>query len=164
MNTFLQTHIRKIRIAKHVISGMLGIMIFIDIVLVMLEKRDWPTFSWVIRDHRPTVLWLTFFFGGLVAKIFYNRKIDLKEKEVTGFLAFMSVVAMLFVLGYSIPTVNFMNELIVLLCGGIVAYRIWPQYESSEKSTERKGKRALQLLQQRMEKEPVEQQQPAEAE
>jgi hypothetical protein len=56
--------------------------------------------------------------------------VQLKEKEVTGFLAFMSVASMLFVLGFSIESLGNFNQLIILLCGGIVAHRIWPQYVS----------------------------------
>ncbi|HYG02030.1 MAG TPA: hypothetical protein VD927_06260 [Chryseosolibacter sp.] len=128
MKAFLKSNIKGILRIKAAVAVMLGIMIIIDIILVMLEKRAYPTFSWVVRDHRPTLLWLTFLFGGLVSKVFYNRSIAYKEKEFTGFLGFMSVVSMLFVLGHRIPSVGFWDELVTLACGGAVAYRIWPQY------------------------------------
>jgi hypothetical protein len=128
MKTFLRNHANGIRKIKAVVAVLLSLMVVIDVVLVMLEKQNYPTFSWVVRDHRPRLIWLTFLFGGLIAKIFYNREVPIKDKEVTGALAFFSVVAMLLVLGFSLEKVDRVNELIIMICGGIVAYRIWPQY------------------------------------
>jgi hypothetical protein len=130
MKTFLKSNLKGIRVVKTTVAILLGIMVVIDVVLVMLEKRNYPTFSWVIRDHRPGLMWLTFLFGGLVAKVFYNRKSPVKEKELTGFLGFMSVASMLFVLGFNISSLNYSDQFVILLCGGIVAYRIWPQYSA----------------------------------
>lgn len=149
--TFLANNKKALRWAKLIIACALGLMIVIDIILVRLESRDFPTFSWVVRDHRPTLLWFTFLFGGLVAKIYYNRPISVADKEFTGFAGFMCVAAMLFVLGYNIPSVGFWDELVVILCGGVVAYRIWPQYvppkispdEAMRKITERFDKEAV---------------------
>jgi hypothetical protein len=135
MKTFLQKNIKSIKVIKTTIAVMLGIMIVIDIVLVMLEKREYPTFSWVVRDHRPRLIWLTFLFGGLVAKVFYNRKSPEKQKEMTGFLAFMSVVSMLLVLGYHLGPLSYSDEFIIMVCGTVVAYRIWPQYEALRPDT-----------------------------
>jgi hypothetical protein len=128
VKAFLTSHVKRIRTIKAVVGVVFGIMILTDVILVMLEQQKYPTFSWVVPDNRPGLIWLTFLFGGLVAKVFYNRKVQLKEKEVTGFLAFMSVASMLFVLGFSIESVGNFNQLIILLCGGIAAHRIWPQY------------------------------------
>lgn len=129
MRAFLKRYVKSIRVVKAIVAALLGIMVIIDIVLVMLEQKNYPTFSWVIRDNRPTLIGLTFLIGGLIAKVYYNRKVKVKDQEWTGFLAFMSVVAMLTVLGHSIEAIGYINELIVILCGGVVAHRIWPQYE-----------------------------------
>lgn len=129
MRAFLRKYVKSIRVVKAIVACLLGFMVISDIILVMLEKKNYPTFSWVIRDNRPTLIGLTFLIGGLLAKVFYNRKVNLKAQEWTGFLAFMSVVAMLTVLGHSIESIGYVNEFIILLCGGVVAHRIWPQYE-----------------------------------
>jgi hypothetical protein len=128
MRTFLKSQLKTIRIVKVIVASLLAVMILIDVVLVMLEKKNFPTFSWVIRDNRPSLIWFTFLFGGLVAKVFYNRKVRVKESEVTGFLAFTSIVALLFVLGRLIETTDSWHQLFILVCGGILAYRVWPQY------------------------------------
>ena len=151
MKTFLQSNVSVIRRINTALACMLGVMILIDIVLVMLEKRDYPTFSWVVRDHRPTLLWLTFLFGGLIAKVFYNRSIAYKEKEFSGFLGFMAVASMLLVLGYRIPSVGFWDEFITLACGGVVAYRIWPQYVPAKRRESKEE--SLQTLEQKFRRE-----------
>jgi hypothetical protein len=107
-------------------------MVAIDIVLVMLEQHDFPTFSWVVRDNRTNLIWLTFLFGGLVAKIFYNRKVNLKDSEVSGFLAFLVMLILLFVLGQMMKEsgihLDSKYQFLLLASGGILAYRVWPQY------------------------------------
>ena len=129
MKAYLKAHVRGIRIIKAIVGIMFGLMIVIDIILVMLEPREYPTFSVVIRDHRPGLMWLTFVFGGVVSKVFFNRRVHQDtDRESTGFLGFMLVAAMLFVLGFGMESVSNWDQLVILLCGGGVAYRIWPQY------------------------------------
>lgn len=134
MKAYLQSKVKIIRIAKVVVASLLGVMVVIDIVLVALEKKGFPSFSWVVRDHRTQLIWLTFLFGGLVAKVFYNRRVNLKESEASGFLTFFVMIALLFILGHLIETkISTLNELIILLSGGLLAYRVWPQYYQDTK-------------------------------
>ena len=109
---------------------MLGLMVLIDIVLVTLEGKDYPTFSLVVKTLRHRLIWFTFLYGGLMAKIFYNRKVNNKKKEVTGMLAFFSIVFLLFVIGrYLETTPSLFLQVSLLLTGGLLAYRVWPQYQ-----------------------------------
>lgn len=129
VKSFLQKEVRKIRIIKMIIGILLAIMILTDVVLVILEKNDYPTFSWVVRDHRTQLAWFSFLYGGLVAKIFYNRSVPLKGSEVSGFLAFVCMLVLLFVLCHLIPVpLGTEHELLLLVCGAVLAYRAWPQY------------------------------------
>jgi len=132
MKAFLQRNVKGLRIIKAIVASLLGIMVLIDIVLVMLEQKGFDSFSWVVRDNRSSLIWLTFLFGGLVSKIFYNRKVDLKEWEVSGFLTFMVMTILLFAFGqlifqYGIK-VDTEYQFMLLVSGAILAYRAWPQY------------------------------------
>ena len=130
LNKFLKRHLSEIRTIKIVVAVMLGLMLLIDIVLVTLEGKDYPTFSYVVKDLRHRLIWFTFLYGGLMAKIFYNRKVGEKEKEVTGLLAFFSMVFLLFVIGRHLETApSLFLQVILLVTGGIMAYRAWPQYQ-----------------------------------
>ena len=105
-------------------------MVIIDVVLVTLEGKEFPTFSLVVKELRHRLIWFTFLYGGLVAKIFYNRKVGEKEKEVTGLMAFFSIVFLLFVIGRQLETApSSFLQMVLLLSGGILAYRAWPQYQ-----------------------------------
>lgn len=42
LNRFLKRHLSEIRTVKIVVAAMLGLMVFIDIVLVTLEERIFP--------------------------------------------------------------------------------------------------------------------------
>ncbi len=129
MKAFLQKNVKHLKVIKAIIAALLGIMIVIDVVLVMLIDKGFPTFSWVVRDDRTALIWFTFLFGGLVAKIFYNRKVNLKQSELSGFLAFASILVLLYWLGQIITIkVSTPLELFLLVVGGFVAYRVWPQY------------------------------------
>jgi len=129
MKTYLQSKVKYIKMVKAVVASLLGAMILIDIVLVALDKKGYPTFSWVVRDNRAHLIWLTFLYGGLIAKIFYNRKVQIKESEATGFLTFATIVLLLYFLGHLIDVkVGPPYQLLILLSGGILAYRAWPQY------------------------------------
>ena len=107
-------------------------MVLIDIVLVALEGKDYPTFSYVVKDLRHRLIWFTFLFGGLVSKIFYNRIVGEKKKEITGLFAFFSIVLLLFVLGRNLETApSLFLQLLLLVSGGFLAYRAWPQYQKN---------------------------------
>lgn len=126
---FLKSHLSEIRTIKIIVAAMLGLMVLIDIVLVALETKDFPTFSYVVKNTRHRLIWFTFLYGGLVSKIFFNRKVGDKEKEITGLLAFFSMVLLLFVIGRSLEVApSLFLQVLLLVSGGIMAYRAWPQY------------------------------------
>lgn len=118
-----------LKIIKAIIIIVLGIMVVIDVVLVFSEEQGFPTFSKVFKEHRTELIWLNLFFGGLVSKIFFNRKVKKQHWEFSGFLTFLVIVLMLSVLGQiMIIEVETPYQLMILICGGILAYRVWPQY------------------------------------
>jgi hypothetical protein len=135
MKSFLHRNWETLKKIKVILAIMLGAMIVIDIILVALGPKGWPTFSKVVLETQDKLIWLTFLFGGLVAKIFYNRKVDRVGQELSGFSSFMVIVGLLFLLGYYdfVPK-DVPNEiqLAFLLSGGILAYRVWPQYVNPE--------------------------------
>lgn len=111
------------------VAALLGLMVLIDIVLVAMETKGFPTFSYVVKSLRHQLIWFTFLYGGLVSKIFFNRKVGDKEKEVTGLLAFFSMVLLLFVIGRNLETApSLFLQVLLLVSGGLMAYRAWPQY------------------------------------
>ena len=125
----LKNYQKGIKTFKIIIASLIGILILIDVVLVMLEQKCYPTFSWVIRDNRTNLIWLTFLYGGLVAKIFYNRKVKTPEAETKGFLIFVTFVILLFLLGrHCLIPMGTLEELLVLISGGLFSHGIWPQY------------------------------------
>jgi hypothetical protein len=127
---FLKKHLSEIRTIKIIVAVLLGLMVLIDIALVTLEAKDFPTFSYVVKNLRHRLIWFTFLYGGLVSKIFFNRKVGEKEKEVTGLLAFFSMVFLLFVIGRNLETApGLFLQVLLLVSGGIMAYRAWPQYQ-----------------------------------
>ncbi len=125
----LKKHSGAIRKIKMVIAALLGVMVLIDVVLVAMEKYGYPTFSWVVRDNRTTLVWLTFLFGGLIAKVFYNRTVKTATSETKGFMVFFTMVVILAVIGRScvIPMDTF-GEFMMLIAGGLFAHGVWPQY------------------------------------
>lgn len=119
----------KLKFIKWLIAGLLGTMVLIDVVLVVSEQHGFPTFSRVFRDHRTELMWMNLLFGGLITKIFFNRKVKEKHWELSGFLTFMVIAVMLYVLGQiMVIEVDTPYQLMILVCGGILAYRVWPQY------------------------------------
>ncbi|MFO7825491.1 MAG: hypothetical protein R6V72_16255 [Cyclobacterium sp.] len=127
---FLNRHLSEIRTIKIIVASMLGLMVVIDIVLVTLEGKDFPTFSYVVKDLRHRLIWFTFLFGGLLAKIFFNRQASDKKEEITGMFAFFSMVLLLFVIGRSLETApGLFLQLLLLVSGGMLANRVWPQYK-----------------------------------
>ncbi|UJH67609.1 hypothetical protein [Allomuricauda sp. SCSIO 65647] len=136
VKSFLRENNKTIRIIKIVIASLLGLMVIIDIVLVFLEDKGFPTFSKVIEENRTELIWLNFLLGGLIAKVFYNRIVHTKQRELSGFLAFFAMIVLLFVLG-RVFTIELDTpyHLLIMICGGILAHRAWPQYIHDE-STE----------------------------
>ena len=132
-STYLRKHRTGIRRIKAVLAALLGLMILVDLLLVYLDEYDFPTFSWVIDEHQNEFIWLSFLYGGLVAKVFFNRKAAEKSKEVHGFLAFACMVFMLFLFGQifeqHVEDLHLGYQLMLLAFGGYVAFRAWPQYE-----------------------------------
>jgi len=123
---------KHIKTIKGVIGVAFAIMVAIDVVLVFSEDDGYPTFSWVVRDNRTDLIWLTFLFGGLVSKIFYNRQVMTKEPELNGFMAFAGLVFLLFFLGGHLECVTSWDEGLVLIAGGLLAHGLWPQYKKAQ--------------------------------
>ena len=131
MISLLQKNSRHIKKVKNILAVLLGLMILIDIGLVALGPKGWPTFSKVVLETQSKLIWLSFLFGGLVAKIYYNRKVRSKDQEILGFTLFLVVVFLLFLLGhYNFFPDDVSNEIqsLILVMGGIFAYGVWPQY------------------------------------
>ncbi|MEM9647888.1 MAG: hypothetical protein AAF969_05360 [Bacteroidota bacterium] len=129
MKTFIQQHTRAIKVIKIIVASLLGIMVIIDIVLVRLEDRGFPTFSEVIKANRTSLIWLNFLLGGLVAKVFYNRKVETKRREISGFFTFLAMLVLLFAFGQLFTIeIDTPYHLLIMVCGGILAHRAWPQY------------------------------------
>ncbi|WP_339924812.1 hypothetical protein [uncultured Cyclobacterium sp.] len=130
LESFLKRHLSEIRTIKIIVASMLGLMVLIDIVLVTMEGKDYPTFSLVVKNLRHRLIWFTFLYGGLMAKIFYNRKTSDKKKEVNGLFAFFSLVLLLFVGGRFLETApSLLFQLVLLVAGGIMAHWVWPQFQ-----------------------------------
>ena len=138
-NVMIQLDIKKsqkaIKVAKIVIASILGLMILADIILVIVGKSndEVPTFSKVIKQNRTSLIWLNFLLGGLVSKIFYNRVVYVKNTEISGVFAFLTVILVLWVLGQFLPDeLNNMVHLAIMLGGGLMARFAWPQFIVSE--------------------------------
>ncbi|MCL6273080.1 hypothetical protein M3P19_03615 [Muricauda sp. 2012CJ35-5] len=129
MKNFVEKNKKALKIIKIVIATLLGIMVIIDIILVRLEDRGFPTFSEVIKNNRTSLIWLNFLLGGLVAKVFYNRVVTTKEREISGFFTFLAMLILLYAFGrlFTIE-IDTPYHLLIMICGGILAYRAWPQY------------------------------------
>ncbi len=126
---------KAIKVAKIVIASILGLMILADIILVIVGKSndEVPTFSKVIKQNRTSLIWLNFLLGGLVSKIFYNRVVYVKNTEISGVFAFLTVILVLWVLGQFLPDeLNNMVHLAIMLGGGLMARFAWPQFIVSE--------------------------------
>ncbi len=134
----IQKNEKSIKVAKIVIASILGLMILTDIVLVAvgISNSEVPTFSRVIEENRTGLIWLNFLLGGLVSKIFYNRKVEVKRKEISGVFAFAAILIILGVLGQFLPEkLNNMIHFAIMLAGGVMAHFAWPQYIVHESST-----------------------------
>jgi peptidoglycan/LPS O-acetylase OafA/YrhL len=133
MRNFFLRNLKTLRTIRTVLAILLGTMIIIDIVLVMLQTKGYPTFSEVVKDQRSELIWLNFLLGGLVGKVFYNRIVYTKKTEISGFFAFLSIIVLLGILGQLEHfELNTWHHLATMLCGAIVGQRIWPQYISHD--------------------------------
>lgn len=133
LKDYLKEHLSDIRKIKTVLAVLLALMILVDVVLVFLGPKGIPTYSAVIDDHQNEFIWLSFLYGGLVAKVFYNRQVTVRSREVEGSLAFAAMVFLLYLLGrelhcHKIPDLGLWHQLLLLVTGGFLAYRVWPQY------------------------------------
>ena len=132
LRDFFVKNLKTLRTIRIVLAILLTTMIIIDIVLVMLGE-EYPTFSEIVKEHRSELLWLNFLMAGLIAKVFYNRKVYTKKREISGFFAFLAIVALLFIIG---RLENFKiggwYQVAVMISGAIVGQRIWPQYVNYE--------------------------------
>lgn len=132
MKAFLHKHPTAIRRTRIVLASLLGAMIVVDLVLVFLDGKGFPTFSRVIDRDQNEFIWLAFLYGGLVAKVFFNRQVKEKGREVTGALAFGCIVLLLYLLGRQmnghLPDLPLGYQFLLLLFGGFLAHRVWPQY------------------------------------
>ncbi len=120
-------------VIRIIVLSILVVMVGVDFVLVFNEHNDYPTFSRVVRDHRTELIWLNFLFGGLVTKIYFNRIVHEKHWEISGVISYGSIVVLLGILGISIDMrLDTWHHLFIMICGGILAYRAWPQYVAKE--------------------------------
>ncbi|WP_036385435.1 hypothetical protein [Muricauda sp. MAR_2010_75] len=129
---------KSIKIAKIVVASILGLMVLADIILVAvgISNSEVPTFSRVIEENRTGLIWLNFLLGGLVSKIFYNRKVEVKRKEISGVFAFMAVIVILGVLGQLLPEkLDNSVHFAIMIAGGLMAHFAWPQFIVHESST-----------------------------
>lgn len=79
---------------------------------------------------------MNFLLGGLVSKIFYNRKVEVKRKEISGVFAFMAVIVILGVLGQLLPEkLDNSVHFAIMIGGGLMAHFAWPQFIVHESST-----------------------------
>lgn len=114
-----------------IVFGFIVALIIIDIYLV--KDTEKATFSLLIKNNKPEFIWLTFLFGGLVSKIFYNRKTKKKIAEKIGATFFLIITTVLFFYGGSLTSSD--NDIVnqfqlpLLIGGGFSAIVLWPQYE-----------------------------------
>jgi len=131
MQSYFKKNVKRVKVFMTILAVLLGTMIVIDVVLVALGPKGWPTFSKVVLETQSKLVWLTFLFGGLVAKIFYNRQVPGFGQELSGFASYMALVFIIFLLGhYGLFPKDVSNEIqfTVLVLGGFFAYGMWPQY------------------------------------
>ncbi len=109
------------------------VLILIDVYLVFNKPR-YPTFSLFVKVNRTSLIWLTFLYGGLVSKIFFNKKTTNKKKSLYGVVGFFSTTIGLSFIGMSLSNSYVISTLIqffLLMSGILLAHFIWPQYSPS---------------------------------
>jgi len=121
----LEKHHKKVKIAIIIIFSAL---ILIDVYLVF--DSDFPTFSRVFLINRTGLIWMTFLYGTLIAKIFFNQPTYEKKKEIRGLIGVLIIAIFLFILGWNTKTeVRTEWQVFLMLIGGIYANLFWPQYK-----------------------------------
>ncbi|MBX2877086.1 MAG: hypothetical protein KTR30_33510 [Saprospiraceae bacterium] len=128
----LQFFIRNYKVAKIIVVSLLAILLVVDVILVF--RDDIPTYSAFIKENRTRLLWLTFTLGGLTSKIYYNRSTSEILQEINGFLSFLFMVIIVLMTGLVLSLVDGLViptfvQLLVLLSGGYLSHRFWPQYQ-----------------------------------
>jgi len=115
--------------SRYLIIGLFVILAVIDLILVF-NKFDYPTFSKVVKENRSNFIWLTFVYGGLVSKVFYNRIVSSKSKEKIGVIGFVLIAIILFAIGINIEKEKVPEylQIALLVFGGAYNYLFWPQY------------------------------------
>ena len=129
-----------IKTVKLVLMLFFIILIIIDIYLVF-NKHSYPTYSLFVKVNRTSLIWLTFLYGGLVSKIFFNKKTNNKKKSLYGVIGFFSMTVGLFFTGMSLPNGYVVSTLIqfpLLISGMLLAHFIWPQYIAYSATNEHK--------------------------
>ena len=84
----------------------------------------------MVKENRSSFIWLTFVFGALVAKVFFNRRTPYRRTEIYGVIGFLIVSIILFFIGIILGDVIVPTwaQLLLLLFGGAYAFTFWPQY------------------------------------
>ncbi|WP_343486077.1 hypothetical protein [Allomuricauda sp. d1] len=133
LRTFVRRNLETIERIRLAMVIIFAAMIVIDIVLAVFLKEKYPTFSEVVKENRTEWMWLSFLLGGLISKIFYNRKVLVRRKEISGFFAFVAICLLLATLGALLPKdLSTEIHLAVMLSGGLMAHLAWPQYIHDE--------------------------------
>ena len=128
IRSFIKKHLNTIEKIRVVMAVIFGVMVVVDIILAVFLKDTVPTFSEVVRDNRTQWLWLNFLLGGLIAKIFYNRKVATKRKELSGFFVVVVLSIVLAALAPLLPELDTEYHFLIMVSGGLVAHIAWPQY------------------------------------
>ena len=128
LRSYLLKHLRTLNTIRLVLAVLLGAMVVIDIILVILGD-EYPTFSEVVEHNRSELIWLNFLLSGLIAKIYFNRKVTTKKKEISGFFGFLAIIILLFAIGQIEGfKVEPWHQVLVMICGAYLGHRVWPQY------------------------------------
>ncbi len=124
----LLRHLKTINTIRLILAILFGVMVVLDIILVILGD-EYPTFSEVVEHNRSELIWLNFLLSGLIAKVFFNRKVSVKKKEISGFFGFLAMLILLFAIG-QIEGLQIAPwiQVLIMLCGGYLGHRVWPQY------------------------------------
>jgi hypothetical protein len=128
-NFIIKKHPKEIKIIKGIVVAIFSLLVISDIVLVALQDKCFPTYSWLVRDNRSYLIWLPFLFGGLVSKIYFCRIVYKPESEIKGFFLFCSILLLLIVLGRQcLIKVDAFIGLLLLVSGGFCSFSVWPQF------------------------------------
>ncbi len=117
-----------LKAVRTIIIVVFSALVLIDLYLVFSE--DYPTFSKVFHVYRKGLVWMSFVFGGLIFKIFFNRPANSWKSELYGFGVFLACAILIFFLARFIEfTPTNLLEFSLMAVGGILARIFWPQYK-----------------------------------